>query len=108
MLIRRNPAAIFRTVDNDVRELLRSRHAAGAIVERRRLRLALVPPSHAPDVDASGQPRVFELDDEVFRWARAQRTMQAVERETATEAGWALLARLSRIGVLEAREPGSR
>ncbi len=107
MLIRRNPGAIFRTVDNDVRELLRSRHAVGAIVERRRVQLAIVPPGHAPDVDASGPPRVFELDDEVFRWARAQRTMRVVQREATSEAGWALLARLSRIGVLEACAPGS-
>ena len=107
MLIRRNPVAVFRTVDYDVRELLRSRQAAEAIVERRRVHLAIVPPARDPRDDAGDQPRVFELDEGAFQWARAQRAMQIVEREKTSGQGWALLAQLATAGVLEACEPGS-
>jgi hypothetical protein len=107
MLIRRSPAAVFRVVEHDISELLRSRHAEGAIVERRRVHLALVPPARDPEDDASGQPRVFELDKEVFRWARARRSLQVVDRKTVSKQAWALLARLATIGVLEARVPSA-
>jgi hypothetical protein len=103
MLIRRNPSASFHAVDYDVRAILRSRRAVGTTVERRRLYLAIVPPAHGREDDPGGQPRMFELDDEVFHSVRAWRRMQFVQRETMSRRGWELLRQLAAIGVLEAR-----